>query len=307
MNKHKLCGFAMLTICCLFSAILLGRTVSVYATDMYNNADDPAIILSGYEISGEKIVPGEKFDMILKLQNSSQTRRAESVMVTITNPSGVVPAYSTVSQLFLGNFAAGEEQDITVTYVASKNLYTESLTFGITITSSSNSNFVYLTAPVEIDNSPFRVLNQSVPEKAKAGERVTASIYFKTNSVDNFSNMVMVASLGGNKIATSNIGNMTSGASKTQDVSFVVYDEGLYKLNLYLEYVDEFGSEEKFILYDGEITIDARQEEIQPPVEEPSISLAGFSADQLRIMILCAGAILVLGAATILLLCKYNR
>lgn len=308
MKKHNPLLFAFTAIVYLLSLVLVGGTTAVQAMDSAAEENDPIIVLESYEITGEVVVPGEKFDMTINLHNSSTTRKVKSVMLTITNPTGATPAYSTVSQQFLGDFAPNETKSVSLAYLASKNLISETITFGVTITSSSNSNFVYVTAPVEVDHSPFRVLNKNIPEKAMTGERVTASVYFKTNNVDDISNMVMVATLQGEQVASSNIGNMTSGATKTQDVSFVVYNEGSYDMVVFLKYVDGYGSDEKFILYEGQINVEQHEEVDQNTIDsEPVSGLTGFSAEQLKVMAVCAGLILILGAGTVLLVIKYNR
>ena len=101
---------------------------------------DPFIVIERYELSRERIIPGNGFTLTLHLKNLSETRSASQVLVDITNPKGVAPVYGTVSQMFLGDFGPGESREVSFDYDSWTSITTETLDFGVVLAFTQNLN-----------------------------------------------------------------------------------------------------------------------------------------------------------------------
>ena len=112
MNKasKKIIVCLSLLVLMLFSAF---GTKPAYAED--EESEGKALVyVTGYEVSGKKVIPGSDFSLTLTLKNSSSTVTAEDVVVTISNPAGVAPEYGAVSTLQAGTIAAGGTKKVTL-------------------------------------------------------------------------------------------------------------------------------------------------------------------------------------------------
>lgn len=56
-----------------------------------NLENSPYIMVESYELSDEKIVPGEDFTLSLTLKNYSVSVTARDVLVNVENPGGIAP------------------------------------------------------------------------------------------------------------------------------------------------------------------------------------------------------------------------
>ena len=73
-----------------------------------NLENSPYIMVESYELSDEKIVPGEDFTLSLTLKNYSVSVTARDVLVNVENPGGIAPVYGTVSQTWVDEMGPGE-------------------------------------------------------------------------------------------------------------------------------------------------------------------------------------------------------
>lgn len=200
----------------------------------------PMIVLDKYEVSGEKIVPGEDFTLSFTLVNYHTSQTAYDVMVDISNPSGVAPVYGTVSQVYVGDMEPGESKKISLDYNSFTSITGDTIDFYMTIVSSLNQNYITLRIPTGSD-SPFSIQGSNVPGEAMVNETVLASISFKVLGEENVSNVVLAAKTNGETIANSQIGIVTPGTTKTQTLAFSFWEKGEYVVDLELEYTDTLG------------------------------------------------------------------
>lgn len=200
----------------------------------------PMIVLDKYEVSGEKIVPGEDFTLSFTLVNYHTSQTAYDVMVDISNPSGVAPVYGTVSQVYVGDMEPGESKKISLDYNSFTSITGDTIDFYMTIVSSLNQNYITLRIPTGSD-SPFSIQGSNVPGEAMVNETVLASISFKVLGEENVSNVVLAAKTNGETIANSQIGIVTPGTTKTQTLALSFWEKGEYVVDLELEYTDTLG------------------------------------------------------------------
>ena len=199
----------------------------------------PIIVIEKYQVTNDKIVPGENTTLTLFLKNCSKTIDATDVIVDISNPQGILPVYGTVSQVYIDKIAAGSTKEINIEYLAEKSLDTTFVDFSITmVVNSMAANYVSLRVPAGMD-VPVKVISEKFPESVMVNENVTASLTFEVLGDENVKNVAHVLSVGGENIAGATIGTVTPGTTRTQN-TMVSFDEpGEYLVEIAIEYMDK--------------------------------------------------------------------
>lgn len=236
----------------VFSLIILcSNHLQVSATEV--TPVEPMIFVEKYEITNERIVPGEKFTLSVTLKNYSSLYNAEDVQVDIQNPAGVAPVYGTVTQLYVGDIKAGEEKTISFEYDSWTTIKSDTLDFYMTIHASTLSNSLILRVPSSAD-VPFSLLASNVPSEAKTGEYNSASLTFKVLGEENVSDVVFMVQCNGATIGSSTIGSITAGTTKTQSTTFILNESGKHTLDFYLEYATRDGEKNSVLMDSKSIT-----------------------------------------------------
>lgn len=200
----------------------------------------PMIVVEKYEVTDEKIVPGEDFTLTLTLANYNQSITARDVIIDIDNPNGVAPIYGTVSQVYVGNIAPGESKEISIDYNSWTSITGETLDFYVTVITSMNQNYIVLRIPSGSD-SPFSVISANIPETVEKDSTWNMSLAFKVLGEQNVRDVALTVSRNGQKIADSLVGIVTPGVTKTQQLSTIFGEPGEYAVDIGLEYVDNAG------------------------------------------------------------------
>lgn len=230
----------------IFSLILISLVITIlYADSAAVYADmkssDPYVIVSAYEVTDDNIIPGQEFELKLSVLNSDYTSVARDVLVSISCSDGITTVYPSVSQSFIGDMSQGEQRNLSFSFFAPTSISSDVALFYVTILSGSTSNYVVLSAPVKTVSSPFIVLATNVPDEIGENESVNSSLRFKVNSEDNLSNVEVSVYDNGEKIAGSSIGNMYTGATKTQNISFSLSETGKHTVLYCIEGMDTNG------------------------------------------------------------------
>ena len=254
MKNKILCSFLAVVF---LVALLCSRTVTVFAdTKITEDVTEPYIVVDSYKISNDSLVLGEGFTLTLYLKNPSTTKTAHEVLIDITNPSGVVPVYGTVSQLFLGDIAPQETVEVSFDYDSWAGGKEKALEFSITLVSNTKINYVSLRVPIGSD-AMFSIINSSMPEENYIGLNTSASVSFRVLGEESLGNVELRVECNGETIGKSLVGSITAGITKTQSVSFVLEHAGEYTLDFYLDYELEGGkSETEFV---GSKTLSVRE------------------------------------------------
>lgn len=287
---RKLCVSFMAFVATFISLFSINGSVVSAAEGQVQSA--PLIMLEKYSITDEKIVPGQDFTLTLVLKNCGSVQSVSNVMIDIGNPDGVAPVYGTVSQVFVGNIRAGESKEITIDYNSWISIAGDTLDFNLTIVSDQATNYIILRAPVGAD-SPFSIISAPVSSEIEEGAKGSASLAFKVLGENNVRNVVMLLKENGEVIASSTIGIVTPGASKTQSMTFELETVGEHTVDLLLQYVDEADQTKEVLVGSVPVTVNPKEGISENPTE-PAGDNDGESTDGTNIAIMGISGILIL-------------
>lgn len=277
--------------------VFLGFSVKA---DAINLESSPYIMLESYEISNEKIVPGEDFTLTLTLKNYSVSATAKNVLVDISNPAGIAPVYGTVSQTWVEEMGPGETATVSFDYTSSMDITGDYLDFYITMVGEV-TNYITLRAPVGSD-SPFSVLAVSIPEQLGVSSISSASVSFRVLGEENVRNVSMEFTLNGESVSKSSIGILTAGTTRTQSISVTGFAPGQFNAELILYYDDETDQTQSVVV--GSAMVDVINDIETDVVQEETTEIVDANDDSRSddIVLLGVGGILILGIFTVVLL-----
>lgn len=281
-------------VCCI---TFLGFPVKANAINLESS---PYIMLESYEISNEKIVPGEDFTLTLTLKNYSVSATAKNVLVDISNPAGIAPVYGTVSQTWVEEMGPGETATVSFDYTSSMDITGDYLDFYITMVGEV-TNYITLRAPVGSD-SPFSVLAVSIPEQLGVNSISSASVSFRVLGDENVRNVAMEFILNGESVSKSSIGILTAGTTRTQSISVTGFAPGQFNAELILYYDDETDQTQSVVV--GSAMVDVINDIETDVVQEETTEIVDANDDSRSddIVLLGVGGILILGIFTVVLL-----
>ena len=265
-----------------------------------NLESSPYMMLESYEISNEKIVPGEDFTLTLTLKNYSVSATAKNVLVDISNPAGIAPVYGTVSQTWVEEMRPGETATVSFDYTSSVDITGDYLDFYITMVGEV-TNYITLRAPVGSD-SPFSVLAVSIPEQLGVNSISSASVSFRVLGDENVRNVAMEFILNGESVSKSSIGILTAGTTRTQSISVTGFAPGQFNAELILYYDDETDQTQSVVV--GSAIVDVINDIETDVVQEETTEIVDANDDSRSddIVLLGVGGILILGIFTVVLL-----
>ena len=235
-------------------------------TETTEALSEPLIVVDYYEITNEKIVPGEDFALKLVLKNYNMNQPAKGVLIDISNPAGVAPVYGTISQVYVGDIRAGESKEVVVEYNSWTTIVGDTLDFNVTIISDSKQNYAVLRVPVGVD-SPFSIISVTAPSEVEVYDLATLSLTFKVLGEERVKDVVLTAMSDGVLIGSSQIGIISPGLTKTQQLLLSFVNIGEQAIDLNLEYVDEEGQKKVTPVTTTTITV---VEETPGPAIDPT-------------------------------------
>lgn len=215
----------------------------------------PIIVVEKYQVTNDKIIPGENTTLTLFLKNCSKTTDAKNVIVDIANPQGILPVYGTVSQVYVDKIGAGETKEISVEYFAEKSLDTTFVDFSLTmVINSTATNYVSLRVPAGMD-VPISIISEKFPETVMVGENVTASLTFEVLGDENVKKVSHIVSVGGEPIGSGNIGTVTPGSTRTQNTVVSFDKSGEYLVEITVEYMDKTEQIQTYVIGTKKISV----------------------------------------------------
>lgn len=233
----RLLRYILLMSITLLSAVLLNPNVALAAeTDLVS----PILLIDGYSITDDKVVPGNEFTLSLDLKNYNDNADATDVWIDISCPNGVAPLYGTTAQIFLGDIVAGESKKISIEFEALKTVTLDLLDFYVSIRCNETSNVCMLRVPVGSD-SPFKIVSSYIPTQVLQNDIVDVALNFYVLGEENVRNVSMTILFDGEAIAKSSIGIVTAGTTKTQNLSFYADLAGTHDVEIILDYTDDTG------------------------------------------------------------------
>lgn len=108
----------------------------------------PEVYVTGYEVTKNPIVPGDEFTFTLEVKNFSKKATAKNVMVTLSNPSGVIPEYGTVNMARIESIAPNATVKVDYTFTATSDLTANELYFTATVAGGCLPSSTQISIPV---------------------------------------------------------------------------------------------------------------------------------------------------------------
>lgn len=263
-------GLKLLAYCVMFFAFSIMRYTIVNATEI---VDLPYVLVEGYRVTNEKIIPGEEFTLTLTLKNSSETLPAHNVMISVSNPSGIIPIYGEVSQQLIHKIEAQESIEVSFDYTSMSELVGDYLDFYIMLEGAA-SNSVSLRIPMGVD-SPFTILAFTVPATMYAGEMASTNVSFKVLGDANVRNVYLELQMNDTVISKSAIGTLTPGLTRTHNLSPMVSVPGNYEAKLILYYDDEADQTQSVVAGTASVTVEKK-----PDIIDDGSNLEGNQTQQ---------------------------
>ena len=288
----------------VFIYIIFGTVIPLHSEE--SGGSEPFIVVSSYEITDNIVIPGNAFDLTIEVENTDKSRATRGSVMTISFPDGIRTAYGSSNQLYLDSLKPGEKRKVVFGLYAAPNYSKASVPFEITITSEVRSNSTNIYAPVLLDNSSFKVVSQTVPEEAGAGNKIAASFSFKSLLNEKLSNVVLSVYVDKNKepITSAMIGNITAGASKTQNLTFFINEKGSHALRFELSYNTADGEASLAELYSGNIQINEPSGDSFYEIDD--IQNKPISDSDKLIIIGCLTLSVLLSIGIVIIAKKYN-
>ena len=296
------------TLSGLFLILLIAfiKVFSNVAVNADEIIEEPIVIVSSYKVSNDIVVPGEQFDLILELENKDKNDATTGLLVNINFPEGITTVYPSLTQVYIDSLNPGEKRKVTFNLNASQYYQRPTIAFGVTISSETRSNYVNVFLPVELNTSPFKILSKTVPEEVGAGEKIAVSLSFKSLLDEKLSDVILSVFVDDEKkpVTTAGIGNLFAGASKTQDVTFFIYEVGKHTVRYELSYATSEGDTSTDEIFSGDIQI------LETPADNVSqtsevIDESMTNQDKM-IIIGCLGMSFLLAIGIVLIVKKYN-
>lgn len=150
------------------------------------------VFVTGCKASKQPVMPGEDFNLTITLKNYSKDSAAENVVVTLNNPSGVVPQYGTVCVAQVASIKANSTAEVTFSLTSDKNISASNLSFTVGVLSNTGSSSTQLSVPVkeaaEVGVTGYEVTKQPVVP----GDNFTITLFLKNFSKETTAKNVKV-------------------------------------------------------------------------------------------------------------------
>ncbi len=147
--------------------------------------EKPEVGVTGYEITKTPIVPGEEFTVTLDVKNFSKKATAKDVVVSLSNPSGVIPEYGTVNVVRIASIAPNGTVKVNFTFTATSDLSANELYFTATVSGnnllSSNTQF---SVPIKKIAQLYVEGYELTGETIAPGNDFTLKVHIKNQSED---------------------------------------------------------------------------------------------------------------------------
>lgn len=257
LNRFSKKRISMLMLGIVLLLPCLGTEVSAAET-----TNTPMILLEKYAVTDERIVPGEEFTLTLTFKNYSADKAVDGLLIDVMNPTGIMPVYGTVSQVYIEEIPAGASKEVSIDYVADTILENASVDFSMTIIGSGVAqNYVTIRVPVGTD-IPFYVLSAKFPSSVAVGENATSSLTFEVIGDANIRNVAHVLSVNGIVIGSNTIGSVSSGTTRTQNTTVAFPEAGEYTVDIEIQYMDKADQQQSYLVGSKTVTVYAEDNDM---------------------------------------------
>ncbi len=267
---------------------------------------EPFVVISGYSVTDDIIIPGKNFSLTIELENTDPKVSTRGLLITLAFPEGISPAYGASNQMVIPSIKGGEKTEIVFELYASSGYSRSMAPFGINIMSEVRTSNAAVYAPVQVDLSAFKVISEDIPSEVEAGEKIAASISFKSLLGEKLSDVVLSVYVDNESTpaTTATIGNLYAEASKTQNLIFFINEKGRHSLRFELSYAMADGNYSTSDVFSGIIMITEPSEKNE--MLDGEIPKEDIPERDRWIIIGCLGLSVVLGIGIVLVVKKYN-
>lgn len=296
-----------------FTATIAGEVVSSSTQLSIPVRKMANLYVAGYEVTNETVIPGNDFALMVQIKNQSQDVTVKNVMVTITNPTGVIPEYGKVGTAVIESLAPGATEEVCFRYSSESGIKTSDLNFGVGVFYDNLSTSAQIRIPVG-KITDFGIEKVSMPEKLMIGKAGYASAVIENLEEKGVSNVIMVARCNGKEIASANIGTLSAKTRKTQSVSLEFKEAGQYAVDLVLTYTNGEGEHKEFMISSSIVQVVSEEDFIGDETETPvstDIPQAGSERGAKQkisnIVLLSISGVLLIGLCCVILILLYRR
>ncbi len=230
----------------LLTLFLLGigaADQTVYAT----GEENPRVMIEEYTTSDEEIVPGQEFELELKLRDTSEYYDVYSVVVTVNDKTdSVYPVYGKSNQVYIDRIYARNYTTITIPMQASETITDSAVPIEITITYNDNyfvekqSNSTILYLPIKMSGN-LNVISCSVPESSSTGTKARVSVSYENTGLKSLSNIQLhVVTQDGADLVT-DLYSLSGGSTNSADIYLECSEKGNMPVCVYFTYQDDTG------------------------------------------------------------------
>lgn len=233
---------------CLILAVILGFTIPVKVSAVEN--DQPRVMVTDYELEGGGIIPGESSQLILTLKNMNYEYSVYSVLITCQSSAtdgtpNVSAEYGTSNQAYIDTMGPGEQKQTVISLQAADTLASERIDCTLNISFKDNVNGMSSTdtviqLPIKQDN--LKIKRAYVPKTAVLGAKNRISATYENIQNEEIYNAVMTVRGSGMESRSIELGTVSSGSRKSQEV-YIVFDSlGEQSISVELSYEDAKGN-----------------------------------------------------------------
>lgn len=305
MSKLTKCFLFSVSTIAIFLFLFLSDCFIVKSSAKALGESESYILVSSYEVKGNKLIPGEEFSFSLTLKNPSETVTAHDVMVNVQGENGISTVYPSFSQVYVGTMLPLEEQTVSINFALSDKFIYDYAEFFITLSSQTKSNSLTVTVPVDIEKRLITAVSATFPEHTACTELVTSAVVLKSFSDDNLSNVVMNIYVDDYLAVSSSIGNISAGATKTQNASFYLNEVGKHDIKVCVQCANSSGKTYELDVYKTAITVNEQDLNDASDLYDEE-SYIEYSDRDIAIMATCLGMTLVMVLGIVVVIKHYN-
>lgn len=291
----------LLLMCILLVCAAVIPSMSVYAT----GEENPRVLIENYQLSTEEVIPGEEFDLTLKLRNTSQFYDVYSVVVSAADEAEMIyPIYGNSNQVYTNRVYARNSSEVVFHLQAADTITQSVIPLEITITYNDNyfiekqSNTTVLYLPVRLDGD-LNIISCAVPESISVGTKARVSVSYENTGLKTLHNIRMKVTRrksDGNNSSVTNLYSLSGGEKSTAEVYIDCNEEGSIPITISFTYEDEQGK-----TYETEgMAYGIRVTSKQVEAEEENVTIIGGGVSFFTYLILAAIVIIAIGILVII-------
>lgn len=285
----------LLLLCFMVIAAVGMKPATVHAT----GEENPRVIVEEYSISEDEIIPGQEFELTLKLRNTSQFYDIYNVVVSLNDTSDTIyPVYGTSNQCYIDRIYARNNTQVTLKFKAAEDVKLSVIPLIVRVTYNDNYfiekqlNEAELFLPVRLAGD-LNVVSSSVPSDVSVGAKARVSVTYENTGSQNLYNIMLNVTTydGEMKETSTNLYNLSGGAKKTAEVYLDCNNVGNIPISFYFVYEDENG--EKYET--STVSKNIKVVEATNANDKESVTIVGGGVSVLTFVLLAAIVVVAIG------------